>query len=205
MAIETVLNSTRFIPVLTIDRLEDALPLCTTLVEAGLPVLEITLRTAAALGAVEAAAKAFPNAIVGVGTVLDPTDFARARDAGATFTVSPGLNIDLMEAAEVAGIDYLPGIQTSSEAMIAYRRGIRSLKFFPAKAMGGTYGLKQLAPLYPGLRFCPTGGLTFDDAPAFLAEPNVACFGGGLASPANLVEGRNWTAISALAKRAAAL
>jgi 2-dehydro-3-deoxyphosphogluconate aldolase / (4S)-4-hydroxy-2-oxoglutarate aldolase len=205
MAIETVLNSTRFIPVLTIDRPEDALPLCTTLVEAGLPVLEITLRTASALGAVEAASKALPDAVIGVGTVLDVADFARARDAGATFAVSPGLNMDLVEAASAAGIDYLPGIQTSSEAMAAYRQGMRSLKFFPAKAAGGTYGLKQLAPLYPGLRYCPTGGITFDDAPDFLAEPNVACIGGALASPVKLVAEKNWGAIAALAQRAAAL
>ena len=205
MAIETVLSRTRFIPVLTIDRPEDALPLCTTLVEAGLPVLEITLRTSPALAAVEAAAKALPNAIIGVGTVLDAGDFIRARDAGASFAVSPGLNMDLVEAAAAAGIDYLPGIQTSSEAMTAYRQGMRSLKFFPAKAAGGIHGLKQLAPLYPGLKYCPTGGLTFDDAPEFLAQSNVACIGGGLATPAKLVAGQEWAAIGELAKRAATL
>lgn len=205
MAIETVLASTRFIPVLMIERAEDAVPLCETLVAAGLPVLEITLRTTAALSAVEAAAKALPEAIVGVGTVLEAADFARARDAGARFAVSPGLNMDLVDAAEDAGMDYLPGIQTSSEAMAAYREGMRSLKFFPAKAAGGVYGLKQLAPLYPGLMFCPTGGITFDDAPDFLAEANVACIGGGLATPAKLVADRNWDEIAGLARRAAAL
>jgi 2-dehydro-3-deoxyphosphogluconate aldolase / (4S)-4-hydroxy-2-oxoglutarate aldolase len=205
MTIETVLGATRFIPVLTIDNPEDALPLCETLVGAGLPVLEITLRTAAALGAVEAVAKALPEAIVGVGTVLDGGDFGRARDAGATFAVSPGLNMDLVADAAAAGIDYLPGIQTSSEAMSAYRQGMRSLKFFPAKTAGGVYGLKQLAPLYPGLRFCPTGGITFEDAPEFLAEENCACVGGALASPTNLIAEKNWPAIAALAKRAAAL
>ena len=205
MAIETVLSGTRCIPVLTIDRPEDALPLCTTLVEAGLPVLEITLRTAPALGAVEAMVKALPEALIGVGTVLNGADFTRARDAGAAFAVSPGLNMELVEAAAAAGIDYLPGIQTSSEAMSAYRRGMRSLKFFPVKAAGGLHALKQLAPLYPGLRFCPTGGISFDDAADFLAEPNVACIGGALASPANLVAERNWAAIGGLARRAAAL
>ncbi len=205
MAIETVLAATRFIPVLTIERSEDAVPLCETLLAAGLPVLEVTLRTASALAAVEAAAKALPEAIVGVGTVLDTGDFARACDAGARFAVSPGLNMDLVEAASQAGMDYLPGIQTSSEAMAAYRQGMRSLKFFPAKAAGGAYGLKQLAPLYPGLRFCPTGGITFEDAPDFLAETNVACIGGGLATPAGLVADRNWAAIADLARRAAAL
>jgi 2-dehydro-3-deoxyphosphogluconate aldolase / (4S)-4-hydroxy-2-oxoglutarate aldolase len=205
MAIETVLSRTRFIPVLTIDRSADAVPLCTTLVEAGLPVLEITLRTVAALDAVEAASKALPEAMIGVGTVLDGADFARARDAGASFAVSPGLNLDLVDAASAADLDYLPGIQTSSEAMTAYRRGLRSLKFFPVKVAGGTGALRQLAPLFPGLRYCPTGGITFDDAPEFLAEPNVACIGGALATPANLVAEKNWNAIAKLARRAATL
>jgi 2-dehydro-3-deoxyphosphogluconate aldolase/(4S)-4-hydroxy-2-oxoglutarate aldolase len=205
MAIDSVLATSRFIPVLTIERPQDAVPLCTTLFEAGLPVLEITLRTASALAAVEAAASVLPDAIIGVGTVLDAGDFGPALDAGAVFAVSPGLNMDLVEAAEDIGIDYLPGIQTSSEAMAAWREGLRSLKFFPAKVAGGTHGLKQLAPLYPGLSFCPTGGISFDEAPAFLAEPNVACIGGSLATPAKLVEARDWRAIGALAKKAAAL
>ena len=205
MTIERVLSSTRMIPVLTINRVEDAVPLCSTLVEAGLLVLEITLRTAPALAAVAAASKALPEATIGVGTLLDSADFARARDAGALFAVSPGLNMDLVDDAKAAGINYLPGIQTSSEAMTGYRAGLRSLKFFPAKASGGAHALQQLAPLYPGLRFCPTGGIGFADAPAYLAEPNVICFGGGLASPAGLVAAGDWSAISELAKRAASL
>jgi 2-dehydro-3-deoxyphosphogluconate aldolase/(4S)-4-hydroxy-2-oxoglutarate aldolase len=205
MAIENVLAASRFIPVLTIERPEDAIPLCTTLFEAGLPVLEITLRTASALAAVEAAASVLPDAIIGVGTVLDPADFAPALDAGAVFAVSPGLNMDLVETAEDFGIDYLPGIQTSSEAMAAWREGLRCLKFFPAKVAGGTHCLKQLAPLYPGLKFCPTGGITFEEAPAFLAEPNVACIGGSLATPAKLVEARDWKGIGEMARKVAAL
>jgi len=205
MAIEAVLRGTRMIPVLTIDHPEDAVPLCSALAEGGLPVLEITLRTSAALGAVEAAAKALPEATIGVGTLLDAADFARARDAGASFAVSPGLSLELVDAASDAGIDYLPGIQTSSEAMNGYRAGLRALKFFPAKAAGGTYGLKQLAPLYPGLMFCPTGGIGFDDAPDYLAQPNVACIGGSFASPSDLVAARDWPAITALARKAAAL
>ncbi len=171
----------------------------------GLLVLEITLRTASALAAVEAVAKALPEAIVGVGTLLESADFARARDAGAVFAVSPGLNMDLVDQAASAELAYLPGIQTSSEAMTAYRAGLRCLKFFPARAGGGIYGLQQLAPLYPGLRFCPTGGIGFDDAPDYLAEPNVACVGGSFASPRALIESGDWSAIAELAARAAAL
>ena len=205
MAIETVLRSTRMIPVLTIERMEDAVPLCSALAEGGLPVLEITLRTGPALAAVEAVATALPESTIGVGTLLDAADFARSRDAGAGFAVSPGLSMDLVAAAGADGIAYLPGIQTSSEAMNAYRAGLRALKFFPAKAAGGTYGLKQLAPLYPGLMFCPTGGIGFADAPDYLAQPNVACVGGSFASPGDLVAARDWSAITALARKAAAL
>ena len=205
MAIDAVLRRTRMIPVLTINQVADAVPLCAALVEGGLPVLEITLRTASALAAVEAVAKALPEASVGIGTLLDGADFARARDAGACFAVSPGLNMDLVADARSVGIDYLPGIQTSSEAMTAYRAGLRSLKFFPAKAAGGTQGLGQLAPLYPGLMFCPTGGIGFNDAPDYLAQANVACIGGSFASPSDLVAAGDWTAITKLARQAAAL
>ncbi|MBM86063.1 MAG: keto-deoxy-phosphogluconate aldolase [Rhodospirillaceae bacterium] len=205
MAIENVLKLARVIPVLTIEDVEDAVPLCSALAEGGLPVLEITLRTPAAIPSVEMAVKALPDATIGVGTLLDETDFAKARDAGAKFAVSPGLNMDLVAASVVEEIDYLPGIQTSSEAMSAYRSGLRALKFFPAKAAGGTYGLAQLAPLYPGLVFCPTGGISLDEAPAYLDQPNVACVGGSFASPNDLVTARDWTAITELARHAAAL
>lgn len=205
MAIDAILQRSRMIPVLTINRLEDAVPLCEALAEGGLPVLEITLRTAPALAAVEAAAKALPEVHIGVGTLLDSGDLSRARDAGARFAVSPGLNMDLVEAARATGLDYLPGIQTSSEAMTAYRAGLRSLKFFPAKAAGGTFALQQLAPLYPGILYCPTGGIGFDDAPDYLALGNVACIGGSFASPADLVAAGDWPAITKLARRAAAL
>ena len=205
MAIEDILNLARVIPVLTIDHAEDAVPLCSALAEGGLPVLEIALRTPVALPAVEMAAKALPDTTIGVGTLLDDADFARARDAGALFAVSPGLSMDLVAASVVDEIDYLPGVQTSSEAMSAYRSGIRALKFFPAKAGGGTYGLAQLAPLYPGLVFCPAGGISIDDAPDYLNQPNVACVGGSFASPNDLIGARNWTAITELARRAAAL
>ena len=126
-------------------------------------------------------------------------------DSGACFAVSPGLNMDLVEQAQKDNLAYLPGIQTSSEAMTAYRYGLRALKFFPAKAAGGIYGLKQLQPLYPDLEFCPTGGIDFSDAPEYLRERNVACVGGSFASPSDLIEQRDWKEITRLAKMAASL
>ena len=140
----------RMIPVLTINKLETALPLCTALIKGGLNVIEITLRTKFTLDSVEILSKKFPEVRIGVGTLLDPQDLNRAKNSGACFAVSPGLNMDLVRQAETVGLAYLPGIQTSSEAMTAYRNGLRALKFFPAKAAGGIYGLQQLRPLCMG-------------------------------------------------------
>ena len=205
MNIETILDRSRVIPVLSIDDMEAALPLCAALYEGGLPVLEITLRTPLALTAVATVAQALPDAVIGVGTALHPDDLARAAHAGARFAVSPGLDATMLDAADGLNLPYLPGIQTSSEAMAAWRRGVRRLKFFPARAAGGVHALQQLAPLYPGLKFCPTGGIGFEDAPTYLAEPNVACVGGSFVAPRALIESGNWVEITALARRAASL
>ena len=171
----------------------------------GLSVIEITLRTKPALNAVEMISKELPEISVGVGTLLDPMDLIRAKNSGACFAVSPGLNMDLVEQAQKDNLAYLPGIQTSSEAMTAYRYGLRALKFFPAKAAGGIYGLKQFQPVYPDLNFCPTGGIDFSDAPEYLKERNVLCVGGSFASPSGLIEQRNWKEITRLATMAASL
>ena len=205
MQIKELLSETRMIPVLTINNLDDTLPLCSALVAGGLTVIEITLRTEPSLDAVEMISKELPEINVGVGTLLDPMDLNRAKNSGACFAVSPGLNMDLVEQAQKDNLAYLPGIQTSSEAMTAYRYGLRALKFFPAKAAGGIYGLKQLQPLYPDLEFCPTGGIDFSDAPEYLRERNVACVGGSFASPSDLIEQRDWKEITRLAKMAASL
>ncbi len=178
MQIKELLSTTPMIPVLTMNNLDDTLPLCTALMAGGLSVIEITLRTKPALKAVEIISKELPEISVGVGTLLDPVDLIRAKNSGACFAVSPGLNMDLVEQAQKDNLAYLPGIQTSSEAMTAYRYGLRTLKFFPAKAAGGIYGLKQLQPVYPDLEFCPTGGIDFSDAPKYLREKNVVCVGG---------------------------
>ena len=205
MQIKELLSTTRMIPVLTINNLNDTLPLCAALMAGGLSVIEITLRTKTALNAVEMISKELPEISVGVGTLLDPMDLIRAKNSGACFAVSPGLNMDLVEQAKKDNLAYLPGIQTSSEAMMAYRYGLRALKFFPAKAAGGIYGLKQFQPVYPDLNFCPTGGIDFSDAPEYLREKNVLCVGGSFASPSDLIEQRNWKEITRLATMAASL
>jgi|TARA_B100001059_G_C17779555_1_gene553307 2-dehydro-3-deoxyphosphogluconate aldolase/(4S)-4-hydroxy-2-oxoglutarate aldolase len=205
MQIKELLSTTPMIPVLTMNNLDDTLPLCTALMAGGLSVIEITLRTKPALKAVEIISKELPEISVGVGTLLDPVDLIRAKNSGACFAVSPGLNMDLVEQAQKDNLAYLPGIQTSSEAMTAYRYGLRTLKFFPAKAAGGIYGLKQLQPVYPDLEFCPTGGIDFSDAPKYLREKNVVCVGGSFASPSDLIEQQNWKEITRLATMAASL
>ena len=205
MQIKELLSTTPMIPVLTMNNLDDTLPLCTALMAGGLSVIEITLRTKPALKAVEIISKELPEISVGVGTLLDPVDLIRAKNSGACFAVSPGLNMDLVEQAQKDNLAYLPGIQTSSEAMTAYRCGLRTLKFFPAKAAGGIYGLKQLQPVYPDLEFCPTGGIDFSDAPKYLREKNVVCVGGSFASPSDLIEQENWKEITRLATMAASL
>jgi 2-dehydro-3-deoxyphosphogluconate aldolase/(4S)-4-hydroxy-2-oxoglutarate aldolase len=205
MQIKELLSTTPMIPVLTMNNLDDTLPLCTALMAGGLSVIEITLRTKPALKAVEIISKELPEISVGVGTLLDPVDLIRAKNSGACFAVSPGLNMDLVEQAQKDNLAYLPGIQTSSEAMTAYRYGLRTLKFFPAKAAGGIYGLKQLQPVYPDLEFCPTGGIDFSDAPKYLREKNVVCVGGSFASPSDLIEQQDWKEITRLATMAASL
>jgi 2-dehydro-3-deoxyphosphogluconate aldolase/(4S)-4-hydroxy-2-oxoglutarate aldolase len=205
MQIKELLSTTPMIPVLTMNNLDDTLPLCTALMAGGLSVIEITLRTKPALKAVEIISKELPEISVGVGTLLDPVDLIRAKNSGACFAVSPGLNMDLVEQAQKDNLAYLPGIQTSSEAMTAYRYGLRTLKFFPAKAAGGIYGLKQLQPVYPDLEFCPTGGIDFSDAPKYLREKNVVCVGGSFASPSDLIEQQDWKEITRLATIAASL
>ena len=205
MQIKELLSTTPMIPVLTMNNLDDTLPLCTALMAGGLSVIEITLRTKPALKAVEIISKELPEISVGVGTLLDPVDLIRAKNSGACFAVSPGLNMDLVEQAQKDNLAYLPGIQTSSEAMTAYRYGLRTLKFFPANAAGGIYGLKQLQPVYPDLEFCPTGGIDFSDAPKYLREKNVVCVGGSFASPSDLIEQQDWKEITRLATMAASL
>ena len=205
MDITAIAAKAPVIPVLTIERLADAVPLARALVKGGLPVLEITFRTAVAVEALAAIAREVPEAIVGAGTVLDRTQLQQAIDAGARFGVSPGCTVALAQAVKDAGLPFLPGVQTVSEALALREQGFSLLKFFPADAAGGMAWLKAVAAPLAGLRFCPTGGVGLETAPAYLALANVACVGGSWVAPRDAVAAGDWSRIEHLAEQAAAL
>jgi 2-dehydro-3-deoxyphosphogluconate aldolase/(4S)-4-hydroxy-2-oxoglutarate aldolase len=205
MDIETIAARAPVIPVLTIERLADAVPLARALVKGGLSVLEITFRTAVALDALAAIAREVPEAVVGAGTVLDEIQLRQALAAGARFGVSPGCTPALAKAVMAAGLPFLPGVQTVSEALALREQGFRLLKFFPADAAGGTTWLKAVAAPLAGLRFCPTGGIGIETAPSYLALPNVACVGGSWVVPRDAVAAGDWSRIEHIAGTAAAL
>jgi 2-dehydro-3-deoxyphosphogluconate aldolase / (4S)-4-hydroxy-2-oxoglutarate aldolase len=201
-----IFERTTVIPVLTIEHLEDALPLASALVHGGLNVLEVTFRTEAAAAAIAAIARGLPDAVVGAGTLLRPNDITQALEAGAKFLVSPGLMPDLVATGLAASdVPYLPGVATASEVMTARGLGCSLLKFFPATAMGGPTTLAAFAPVFRGIAFCPTGGITEDTAPNYLRLPNVPMVGGAWMVPAAAVAERDWARITSLAKRAASL
>lgn len=192
------------IPVLVIENVASAQPLATALVAGGLPVLEVTLRTPAALEAMAAMA-AVPGAVVGAGTLLAPGDVRAAREAGAQFGVAPGATDRLLDAAEAEGLPLLPGAATASEAMRLLERGYRLLKFFPAEPAGGAPALAALGGPLPQLGFCPTGGVSLANAPDYLRMGNVRCVGGSWVAPAARVAAGDWAGITRLAAEAAAL
>jgi len=191
----------RVIPVITLDRLADAVPLARALVEGGVRLLEITLRTQAGLAGAQAIIREVPDAIVGIGTVLTPDDMRRAVDIGARFALSPGATPALLDAAAASPIPFLPGIATSSEMMEAMARGFGTAKFFPATAAGGLAALRALAGPFPQARFCPTGGITEDNAAEWLAQPNVVAVGGSWLTPAAEIAASRWDAIRERAQR----
>lgn len=193
------------IPVIVIERFEDAVPLAEALVDGGVKVLEITLRTPIALKCMEAIARAVPGAIVGAGTVRSVDDAKAARDAGCLFAVSPGYLSSVGLACRDIGLPLLPGVATGSEVMQANADGYSFLKFFPATAAGGIPMLKALAGPFPDVAFCPTGGITVDTAPQFLALPNVKVCGGSWLTPADAVAGKDWARITKLAREASRL
>lgn len=192
------------IPVLVIDDLRHAAPLARALVAGGLPVLEVTLRTPAALEAIAEMARV-PGARVGAGTVLSAHDAARARAAGAEFAVSPGATPALVSACSAQGLPLLPGAATASEVMALMEAGYRTLKFFPAEAAGGIPLLQALRGPLPQALFCPTGGITEASAPAWLNLQNVVCVGGSWVAPGALMRAGDWAGIERLARAAAAL
>lgn len=193
------------IPVIVIDRVEDAVPLARALVAGGVKVLEVTLRTPAALDCIKAMVAEVPEAIVGAGTVRSIADAQAAKDAGCRFAVSPGYTPEIGRACLDIGLPLLPGVSTASEVMMANADGYRFLKLFPATAVGGVNLLKAFASPFHDVVFCPTGGITLETAPQFLSLPNVKVCGGSWLTPADAVKTGDWARITRLAAEAQAL
>ncbi len=193
------------IPVIVIQRLEDAVPLAQALVAGGVRVLEVTLRTACALQAMEAMARAVPEAIVGAGTLRSAADVLAAKNAGCQFGVSPGFTEAVGAACQEHGLPLLPGVSTASEVMQANAAGYSFLKLFPAVAVGGVNLLKALSGPFPDVAFCPTGGISLETAPQFLKLPNVKVCGGSWLTPQEAVDAKDWARITRLAAEAAAI
>ena len=202
--IAKVCNAAPVIPVLTIDRVEDAQPLARALVAGGLPALEITLRTAAAMEAIAAVAEV-KGAMAGVGTLLTAAQIRGAKSAGATFGVSPGATETLIQAAQDYDLPLLPGSATATEAMRLLEQGFVFQKFFPAEAAGGAPALRSMAGPLPQITFCPTGGVTPKNAKTYLALPNTRCVGGSWIAPKALIDAGDWDQITQIARRAADL
>ena len=193
------------IPVIVIHRLEDAVPMAQALVDGGVRVLEVTLRTPVALKCIQAIAREVPRAILGAGTVRSAADAQAAKDAGCTFAVSPGYTTAIGQACRDIGLPLLPGIATGSEVMQANADGYFFLKFFPAMQAGGVDMLKALGGPFTDVVFCPTGGITLETAPQFLALPNVKVCGGSWLTPTDAVAAKDWARITKLAREAGAL
>jgi 2-dehydro-3-deoxyphosphogluconate aldolase/(4S)-4-hydroxy-2-oxoglutarate aldolase len=185
--VDALMRKAPVIPVLVIDRLEDAAPIAEALVAGGLPLLEVTLRTPVALDAIREMSKV-PGAIVGAGTVLNERQLHAAQEAGATFIVSPGLTVPLTKAAQTADIDFLPGVANPADIMAGLDLGLTRFKFFPAEAVGGLKALKAYASVFRDARFCPTGGITLESAPSWLAEEAVLCVGGSWLVPSGTID-----------------
>ncbi|MFI6394549.1 bifunctional 4-hydroxy-2-oxoglutarate aldolase/2-dehydro-3-deoxy-phosphogluconate aldolase [Nonomuraea sp. NPDC050547] len=201
----SLLDLAPVVPVVVIDDVETAVPLARALVAGGLPVIEVTLRTAAALESIARIAAEVPDAVIGAGTIRSAADIAAAAGAGSKFLVSPGTTPALAEALLGSGVPFLPGAATASEVMALAERGVKELKFFPAEAAGGLPYLKSLAGPLPDVRFCPTGGIRPATAPDYLALPNVGCVGGTWLTPADALAAGDWARVEKLAAEAAAL
>jgi len=197
-----LLRAGPIVPVITLERVEDAVPLAQALVAGGLRLLEITLRTPAAVDSAAAIIKEVPDAIVGIGTVLTPQDLERAQTLGARYALSPGATPDLLKAASRSEMPFIPGIATASELMAALAHGFPTVKFFPAVASGGIPALKALAGPFPQARFCPTGGIDEKNARDWLALSNVVAVGGSWVCQTSDIRAQAWSEITAKAQRA---
>ena len=193
------------VPVITIDNADDAVPLARALIAGGLRVVEITLRTDAALDAAQAILRAVPDAIVGLGTVVTQQDMASAARIGAAFALSPGMSPELLQAAAELDLPFVPGVQTASELLACTTRGFELVKFFPAVPAGGLAALKALSGPFPTVRYCPTGGINENNVTEWLAHPQVVAVGGSWIAPAADIRAGAWSVIEARARAAAAL
>jgi 2-dehydro-3-deoxyphosphogluconate aldolase / (4S)-4-hydroxy-2-oxoglutarate aldolase len=205
VSIKEVMTTSPVMPVMVINQIEHAVPLACALVEGGLKVLEITLRTSVALECIRRIKAEVPDAIVGAGTIINTQTLHQAIDAGAQFIVSPGITDSLLDASLTCGVPVLPGVITPSEVMRLLEKGITAMKFFPAEAAGGIPMLKSIGGPLPQIMFCPTGGVNLNNAPDYLALSNVACVGGSWMAPADLVDAENWAEITRRAAEATAL
>ncbi|WRG60901.1 bifunctional 4-hydroxy-2-oxoglutarate aldolase/2-dehydro-3-deoxy-phosphogluconate aldolase [Helicobacter pylori] len=200
-----VLQISPIVPVVVIEDLSDAVPLAQSLIEGGIPIIEVTLRSSCALEAIELIAKNVPKMRVGAGTILNPTQLEQAQNRGAEFLISPGLTIKLLEHAKKKDIPLIPGVSSSSEVMQALELGYNALKFFPAEYCGGVKLLNAFNGPFKGVKFCPTGGISADNMRSYLDLENVLCVGGSWLTPKNLIQNKEWDKITEICKRALAL
>ncbi|GAA7946125.1 bifunctional 4-hydroxy-2-oxoglutarate aldolase/2-dehydro-3-deoxy-phosphogluconate aldolase [Helicobacter pylori] len=200
-----VLQISPIVPVVVIEDLKDAVPLAQSLIEGGIPIIEVTLRSSCALEAIELIAKNVPKMRVGAGTILNLTQLEQAQNRGAEFLISPGLTIKLLEHAKKKDIPLIPGVSSSGEVMQALEWGYSALKFFPAEYCGGVKLLNAFNGPFKGVKFCPTGGISVDNMRSYLNLENVLCVGGSWLTPKDLIQNKEWDKITEICKRALAL
>ncbi|GAA8372602.1 bifunctional 4-hydroxy-2-oxoglutarate aldolase/2-dehydro-3-deoxy-phosphogluconate aldolase [Helicobacter pylori] len=200
-----ILQISPIVPVVVIENIKDAVPLAQSLIEGGIPIIEVTLRSSCALEAIELIAKNVPKMRVGAGTILNLTQLEQAQNRGAEFLISPGLTIKLLEHAKKKDMPLIPGVFSSSEVMQALELGYNALKFFPAEYCGGVKLLNAFNGPFKGVKFCPTGGVSVDNMRSYLALENVVCVGGSWLTPKDLVQNKEWDKITEICKRALAL
>ncbi|OLR42800.1 bifunctional 4-hydroxy-2-oxoglutarate aldolase/2-dehydro-3-deoxy-phosphogluconate aldolase [Helicobacter pylori] len=200
-----VLQISPIVPVVVIENIKDAVPLAQSLVEGGIHIIEVTLRSSCALEAIELIAKNVPKMRVGAGTILNPTQLEQVQNRGAEFLISPGLTIKLLEYAKKKDMPLIPGVSSSSEVMQALELGYNALKFFPAEYCGGVKLLNAFNGPFKGVKFCPTGGISADNMRSYLNLENVLCVGGSWLTPKNLIQNKEWDKITEICKRSLAL
>ncbi len=199
-----ILQISPIVPVVVIEDIKDAVPLAQSLIEGGIPIIEVTLRSSCALEAIELIAKNAPKMRVGAGTILNPTQLEQAQNRGAEFLISPGLTIKLLEHAKKKDMPLIPGVSSSSEVMQALEFGYSALKFFPAEYCGGVKLLNAFNGPFKGVKFCPTGGISTDNMRSYLNLENVLCVGGSWLTPKHLIQNKEWDKITEICKRSLA-